>query len=155
GADGLITRWEQFEVDCEAEGLARFDELTAEPPAVCPTLRRVRPNAATAYLARLDAAVAACDADALPALFADEVEGMDHINGVCVDRQGLLGTWRTFLKAENPTVAQETLATLGEALLLCRWSMSASGFVGKAFDVGAYEQAEITLIEVDEQERER
>jgi hypothetical protein len=36
--------------------------------------RRVRPNAATAHAARADAMIAARDADALPALFADEVE---------------------------------------------------------------------------------
>src|SRR5262249_50760722 len=27
GADGLVTRWEQFDVDRQAEALARFDEL--------------------------------------------------------------------------------------------------------------------------------
>src|SRR5439155_22821327 len=31
GADGLVTRLEQFDVDREDEALARFDELTAEP----------------------------------------------------------------------------------------------------------------------------
>ena len=33
GADGLVTRIEQFDADRDAEALARFDELTAEPPA--------------------------------------------------------------------------------------------------------------------------
>src|SRR5262249_30933868 len=37
GADGLIVRWEQFDVGREAEALARFDELAgevAEPAAI-------------------------------------------------------------------------------------------------------------------------
>ena len=33
GPDGLLTRYEQFDADCDHEALARFDELTAEPPA--------------------------------------------------------------------------------------------------------------------------
>ena len=32
GADGLLTRNELFDVDRDDEALARFDELTAEPP---------------------------------------------------------------------------------------------------------------------------
>jgi len=45
------------------------------PPRVAKKLgRRVRPNAATVHLARLDAAIAAHDADALPTLFANEYD---------------------------------------------------------------------------------
>src|SRR5207244_606099 len=83
GPDGL-TRVEFFDTDHEDEALARFDELTAAPPAVRfatapPRVakkleRRVRPNAATVHLARLDAAIAAHDADALPTLFANEYD---------------------------------------------------------------------------------
>src|SRR5262249_50732196 len=62
GPDGLATRSETFAPDCENEALARFDELTAGPAAARP---RVRPNAATASTARLDAAISARDADAL------------------------------------------------------------------------------------------
>src|SRR5262249_32921147 len=117
--------------------------------------RRVRANAATAHIARIEAAIAARDAEALPTLFTDASEVIDHITGVNFGRQGTLGSWRVVLKAENPTVRHEMLATLGEWLVLCRMSMSASGFVGRTFNVGAYEQAEIALIEVDAQERER
>src|SRR5262249_3997184 len=63
GVDGLATRWEQFDVDREAEALARFDELTGEPApvrfAAAPfrvaekPARRVRATAATTYPARL------------------------------------------------------------------------------------------------------
>jgi class 3 adenylate cyclase/tetratricopeptide (TPR) repeat protein/ketosteroid isomerase-like protein len=165
GGDGRITRWEQFDAGHDAEALARFDELTAEPwalrVAAAPSrvaktrARRVRPNAATAQAARVDAAIAAHDADALPALFADESKVVDHITGVDFDREGILVTWRGLLKAEHPTAASEPLATLGDSLVLCRLSTSASGFVGRTFDVGAYEQVEIGLIEVDAQGRMR
>ncbi|MGH7289513.1 MAG: nuclear transport factor 2 family protein, partial [Myxococcota bacterium] len=59
GADGLMARWEQFDVEQEAEALARFDELPAETVAVRPVHRRVRPNAATAHVRRVEAAFAA------------------------------------------------------------------------------------------------
>src|SRR6185295_20411069 len=64
GRDGLLERLESFEPDRVADALARFDELTAEPPRAA---RRVRPNAATAAAARIDAAFAARDADAIAA----------------------------------------------------------------------------------------
>jgi hypothetical protein len=162
GPDGLLTRIELFDEDRDAEALARFDELVGESqaPRVAPApsramKRRVRANAATAHVARVDAVIAARDADALPALFADESEVIDHITNVAFDRQGVLGSWRALLKAENPAVVHEMLATLGDSLVLCRRSMSASGFVGRTFDVGAYEQREINLTEVDAEERHR
>ena len=51
--------------------------------------RRVRANAATAQAARLDAAVAARDAEAFPALLADVVEAVHHPTGVVYDRDGV------------------------------------------------------------------
>src|SRR5207249_10829375 len=47
-----------------------------------PARRQVRANAATAQMARQDAVVVARDADALPALFADEADVVDHTMGV-------------------------------------------------------------------------
>jgi len=160
GTDGLVTRTEYFDADRNAEALARFDELTTEPAAVASRAaespaRRVRANAATAHVARLDAAIAGRDADALPALLANEVEVINHTTGIDFDRQGALASWYLLLKAENPTSRSEPLATLGDSVALCRWSTSARGYVGRTFDVGAYEQVEIALIEVDAEERER
>src|SRR5262249_9459231 len=43
GADGLVTRWEQFDPEREVEALARFDALVGAP-----IVRRVRPNVVTA-----------------------------------------------------------------------------------------------------------
>ena len=154
GADGLLTRWELFDVDREADALARFDELTAEPAPVR-AARRVRPNAATANAARFDAAVAARDADAFLRLLADDMENVHHPTGVTFDRERSLATWRSLLRARDLTFAAEPLATLGDSLALCRVSSSASGFTGGKFDVGAYELEEIVLIDVDAEGRRR
>src|SRR5262245_11147651 len=92
-ADGCVAHWEQFDVAQEAEALARFDALTRE--ATRPMLRRrVRPNAATANAARLNAVVAARAADALPPLHSDRLEVVHHPTGALLDRQGMLAWWR-------------------------------------------------------------
>src|SRR5262249_41034702 len=60
GPDGLVTRWEQFEIDREADALARFDELVssrAERPAPAARPLRVE-NAATRAADRFVAASA-------------------------------------------------------------------------------------------------
>src|SRR5262249_62274481 len=55
----------------------------------------------------------------------------------------------------RPVHRTEVLATLGDSLALARGSMSASSFVGRQFDVGAYEIEGVNLIEVDAQQRRR
>jgi hypothetical protein len=158
GADGLATHNALFDIDCRDEALARFDELVAEPPAARARTKvhgRVRANAATAHVARIEAVIAARDADALPTLLAEESEVIDYVTGVAYDRQGQLASLQVILKAENSMVGYEILATLGDSLVLCRMSMSASAFVGRTFDVGAYEQVEIHLNEVDAEGRGR
>ena len=117
---------------------------SAVPPRVAPTpsraaKRRVRPNAATANAARLDAAVAAREPDAICTLIAEPAETIDHTTGVTYDREGVLATIRSGLGARELTCRNEALATLGDALALCRESLSASGFARARFDVGAYE----------------
>ena len=110
----------------------------------------MRPNAATANTARLDAAIAARDADALPPLVAESVEVVDHTTGgATYDGQGLLAHWRALLRARDPTYRHEPLATLGDSLALNRMSMSASGIARGKFDVGPYEHEVVLLIEVD------
>jgi class 3 adenylate cyclase/tetratricopeptide (TPR) repeat protein len=153
GADGLVTRWEQFEADRDAEALARFDELAAGPRAVRPVARRVRPNAATAHMARVDAAIVAREGDALPALVADRCEVIDHTTGVTYDREGALATMRAPFGARNPTLRQEPLATLGDSLALCRSSFSAEGYAGATVAVGPYERETLSLVEVDQEGR--
>src|SRR5262249_2398091 len=81
GPDGLMARQEWFAPGHEDEALARFDELGAAPPPMRPVQRRVRANAATAHAARGEAAIAARDAEAFAAMFADESEVVDHTTG--------------------------------------------------------------------------
>ena len=181
GPDGLETRIEQFDVGHETEALARFDELGQEgfgvepskqiplsPPfpkfpkgqagteaGIAAVRRRVRLNAATAHINRLDAAIAARNAEAVPNLFADDAGAMDHITHTAWDRAALLSAWRSLALAQDPTCRHEPLATLGDSLALCRVSLGASGLARGGFDVGAYEKTEIHLIEADVQGRRR
>ena len=154
GANGLSTHVEFFEPEHEAEALARFDELTAAPPAR-PARCRVRPNAATAHAARLDAAIAAQDADAVPALVSAEMEALDHLTHTTWDRPAVVSSWRSLARAEEPSCRHEPLATLGESLALCRMSLTARRLARGSFDVGGYEKTEIHLIEVDAQGQRR
>src|SRR5262249_49029517 len=149
GADGLVTRWELFDIGHEAEALARFDEVLAAPAAVRPIQRRVRPNAATVFAALWEAAVAARDADALPALYADDAEPVARTPAAPWPREAHLPPISLLLRAEDPRCRLEPLATLGDLLALFRVSTSASRFVGGTFDVGAYQKEEIHLVEVD------
>src|SRR5262249_2615206 len=97
GVDGLVTRWEIFDADRDAEALARFDELVlgpversaAEPRAGRRVQRRVRANAATASAARADAAIAARDVDAFLATWAEGAKGIDHPTGAAYGREEL------------------------------------------------------------------
>src|SRR5262245_31411505 len=131
----------------------RVPDARGEP--VSRVRRRVPPNAATALVARVDAAIAAGDAEPLETLVADELEMVEHITGAVYGRQGEIANWRMLLKAENPSLAHEPLATLGDALALHRVSSSASRFVGRTVDAGGYERVEILLTEVDAQGQHR
>src|SRR5262249_7357085 len=71
------------------------------------------------------------------------------------DRQGGLSSWAALLRAKHPTTRHEPVASLGDSLLLCRQSISASGFVGATFDVGPYERRELFLIDLDSNGRLR
>jgi ketosteroid isomerase-like protein len=145
-----VVRWDQFDGERDAEALARFDALTEPQPArPAASVRRVRANAATANAAGVDAAFATRDADALGALFAEDSETVHHPTGATWNRQGALARFRSGFRAREVTLAHEPLATLGDALALCRMSWSGSGASGGGFDVGAYEGEQIALIEAD------
>ena len=150
GSEGLVTRIEWFDPSRDAEALARFDELTAEPKGV---ERRVRPNAATANAARFDAAVAARDAGAFGRLLADRVESIDHTTGLEYDREGAIDYWRSLLGSEDLAFRNEPLATLGDSLALCAVSVSSSRTVSRGVDVGAIDWRNLVLVEVDAEGR--
>src|SRR5262249_18276092 len=153
GPDGRVSRVEFFDADREDEALARFDALTA-PRATADGVvrkRRVRPNLATANAARFDAVIAARDTEALPALFAAAGQFIERPTGGVYDRDGVLFSLRSLMRARDPVCRHEPLATLGDVLTLCRVSVSASGLESARYDVGAYETVHLEVIEVDPQ----
>jgi class 3 adenylate cyclase len=152
GADGLMTRWEEWPADQVGEALARFDELMDEQ---APAARRVRRNAATAYSARVEAAFARRDLAAYAALLADEVETIDHPNGAAMDRQGSLRTVESLMRVPDLRFRHAPVAALGDSLALSLMSVAAGGASGTRFDVGAYSGERFDLIEVDERGRYR
>ncbi|MFI5315625.1 MAG: nuclear transport factor 2 family protein [Myxococcota bacterium] len=147
GAEGLATRVEWFEPEREGEALARFDALTAESPK---RARRLRPNAATANAARLQAAISARDAGAFPALFTENAKSVHHPTGAVYERSGVLESLALILEAEDAVFRSEPLATLGESHALCRSSLSHGGLTSGDFaPFGASETDLVVLIEVD------
>jgi class 3 adenylate cyclase/tetratricopeptide (TPR) repeat protein len=157
-----IELWEAKGATLLAEGArrlrpARTDEVAAEPaaPAAVAHRRRVKANVALANSARLDAAMAARDTEALATVFADDMEIVDHLNGAVYDRRGVLFSLYPLSSARNLTYQSEPLATLGDVLALSRLSASASGVSTERFDVGAYEMHRLALVEVDAHARRR
>ncbi|MBI3768726.1 MAG: nuclear transport factor 2 family protein [Deltaproteobacteria bacterium] len=164
GADGLVTRWERFDLERDAEALARFDELvgsdveglTASPPAtVSPRgverrVRRVRSNAATACLVRIDAAVGAHDYDAVTALAAEGIEVVHHALGATFDRKEVLNLIRLLFQADSLALSHEALAVLGDALVLFRGSASFASLIENDLTFGASRSSHIHVCEVDD-----
>ncbi len=146
-ADGCVGRWETFDLDREAAAMARFDELAE---ARSPIVRRVRENMATAVGVRFDQAVAARDAEALADLLSERLEFVHHPTAATYGRRGMLTTWRSLFRAERLARRAQSLATLGDSLLLGRHVINAEGFAeGHLNAVGPIELEEIGLWEVD------
>jgi tetratricopeptide (TPR) repeat protein len=116
-----------------------------------PAPRRVRPNAATANAARLSAILNARDAEGLASVFAEDCQVIDHRFGVTYGREGALRSLHGFMRIAEPQYRYELLATLGDALALCRQSMSASAAAPQItlLDTGAWEVESFALVEVD------
>ena len=147
GVDGRVARVEQFDASQAELALARFDELTV-PAKLAP--RRAQPNAATANVARADAAILARDADAMRAVFADRAEIVHHPTGAVYDEQGSLSNWRSLFEATDLRLATEALATLGDSLALCRTRMSFAEIAAAEADfIGATAKDDYVLVEVD------
>src|SRR5262249_31451321 len=91
----------------------------------------------------------------IASLLGDEYEVVDHPNGVTYDLRGSLATWEGLLRVPGATSHHEPLATLGDSVALLKQSVSSSGLRRGRFDVGAYEQERIFLIETDSAGRRR
>ncbi len=152
-AGGLLERVELFDPDREAEALARFDALVAEPQ---PLRRRVRPNAATANVGRLDGAIETRDLDAVRSLLADDVAVVHHPTGASYDREGTLVSLHMLMGSRDLRSEHIPLATLGERLALFRHPVSFSGLGDDELGpFGAVERESLILVEVDEANRQR
>jgi class 3 adenylate cyclase/tetratricopeptide (TPR) repeat protein len=149
GSDGRFDRFEYFDADKEAEALARFDELLAEPTTRV-VHRRVRPNAGSAAMARIEAALAAGDLDAFAVEIRPDFEEISHPTGATYGREAMLRSVERFLRLPGAKVRHELLATLGDRLWLLRRWMGASAAGRTNFDVGEYEKEEVGVHEVDE-----
>ena len=122
----------------------------------CDVGLRVLPNAATTAAARMPILLAARDADALERAFADLAEVVDHPNGTVLDRRGMLTAWRSLLRAQDPLLRTEPLATLGDALALCRSSMAFGALAeDDVAPFGAVCREEIVLVEVNRDGQQR
>ncbi|MBI3781909.1 MAG: nuclear transport factor 2 family protein [Deltaproteobacteria bacterium] len=148
--DGRVARYELFDADREAEALARFDELTSAqaPPGV---RRRVTPNAGSAAMARIDAALATSDLDAFAAEIREDAEEVSHPTGATYGREAMLHSVERFLRLPDAKARHELLATMGDRLWLFRRWMGASAAGRTHFDVGEHEKEEIGVNEVDAQ----
>jgi hypothetical protein len=112
--------------------------------------RRVRPNAATAWRARFDAALAARDFDAAAAGTHEEFQEIDHPTGSDYGRDAAVASLQRLFRSRDAYYEVEPLATLGERLLLVRRRTGASGDTRGRYDVGPYENEAIEVTEVDE-----
>ena len=133
--------------------VGRAPDDRAEPER--PARRRVRANAATANAARLDAAIAARDLDAVANLFADSVELVHRPTGAVYDRHGVLFSLRSLSSAQDMSHRIEPLATLGESLALGCLSTSFSAASEEFAPFGAVEREHLLLFEVDASGRQR
>src|SRR5262249_15318278 len=106
-------------------------------------------NAVTPVLARLNAAVAARNFDALAGTVADDFECISHKTGTVIGRE-IIEYWQSLFRANDLTYPHEAIATLGEALMLCRGRMSVGGLVEDGVSFGPSSYEELVLVEVNE-----
>jgi hypothetical protein len=116
GASGLVARMEMFEPDRDAEALARFDALAAEPPAA-----RFG-NAATRTVDEWIRCQNARDRDGAAAIFAPDVRLIDRRPLLGLDLTGgdVLANFRVLFDQGFRHWRSELLATRGERLALFR-----------------------------------
>jgi class 3 adenylate cyclase/tetratricopeptide (TPR) repeat protein/ketosteroid isomerase-like protein len=117
--------------------------------------RRVRLNAASTLMRRMEAGFAARDKGAIEALLSDPLHTVEHLTGATYGRQGQLESIERLLRLPNLEFRIELLATLGDALCLGRRRVTASGAAGGRFDVAEYEMDHIVLCEADARARLR
>ena len=145
GDDGLLRHWEHFDPENEHEALARLDALTAPRGAA----HRVRPNAATANAARMDAAVAARDLDAFLAELAEGADAVNHSTGTAYLERDARRGYELMMAGEGLEFRHEPLATIGEALALFRTTIAMRASAEGDVSFGAVDMGGLLIAEVD------
>src|SRR5262249_19102454 len=142
GTDGLVTRSEIFDADRDADALARFDELAAEPP---PTA--LITNAATRSWDRVRDAWEARDWDRFVAIHPPGFRQIDRRSMVHLDldRDEYLRSMRMIFDMSSSRFTANILATRGERLMLTR-----ARFEGTDRSVGPSEVEFLTVVEVND-----
>jgi len=142
-------------LDCAAAPAAREQAAHDVAPGADATsaLRAVLPNAATAEVARLDAAVAARDLAAIERLFEAVVEIVHHPLETTYDRAGAVASFRMLFRVDDVHFHDVPIATLGESLALCHQRVTCGGLARRGVDVGLFEGDQLWLSEVDAQGR--
>jgi class 3 adenylate cyclase/tetratricopeptide (TPR) repeat protein len=110
--------------------------------------RRVRANRATANAARMDAAVAARDLAAFTATLAEGTQQVHHPTG-SVYEERVRRAYEMLLDAEGRRFEHEPIATLGDALALCRTTRYIESSRYEDTVVGATDHSSVALLEVD------
>ncbi|MEO6028521.1 MAG: adenylate/guanylate cyclase domain-containing protein, partial [Candidatus Binatia bacterium] len=148
--EGLCARVEWFDVDHEAEALARFDALTASAAPKPSVQRRLRPNAATRGGERFWAAIGARDDAAVGDVFAEGLSVVHHPTRATYGRRAMLATWRSMMKAGRLEFHSEILASLGDTLMLGRHTLAIEGLTESHLaEFGRSEFDEVVVIETD------
>lgn len=130
--DGLVTRWEEYDVDNVDAALARFDQLTAAPERLDNRASQTAENARAAFFTR--------NIDTVMAQFASDA--IVHDRRPLFDTSYTVAQWRTVAidlmdKHELAESRTEVVATRGRHVCLLRTTseLSVEGFVQERLTV--------------------
>jgi hypothetical protein len=144
GGDGLVSHWEIFDPDRDAEALARFDTLTAEPLA---------PRSANAAWRAAERYRRACNEHNLAAaiaLYASDPVQDDRRSIVAssVSGEAVFDNLRVIFAGRSLDIENTLLATRGDRLVLVRRLMRGEFGAG-----GPVEYDFLQVVEVDPEQR--
>jgi hypothetical protein len=145
-SDERIGAGRQTAADSGAPFNARAAQLTAARRTREP-MRRWRPNVATEYAARLDAAIRARDVEAVRALFTAKPIFDQYLHAVAQGHHQTVEALLEVLGTGGLVCRQVPFATLGEALALCRFHYVSDDWVTHDFEASPTELELIVLIE--------
>ena len=139
----------------ENASAGRSHRPTDAPPGPNPAKggkpsRRVQSNAATTMQARFDSALAARDFDAIRALSARTTRRSITRPGSSTDATRALGSLQRLFRSRDPVYRRGAARDARRRLVLAAKAVRASGVAGGRYDVGAYENEAISLVEVDD-----